>query len=554
MKRLSALILFFAGFWLLATCFFPAKSFAQTKTTDPQTVNSQVQQSNSVNQYAAPVTNPDVPKNLHTYTQSVIIEVMAALVCQLSGIDPINPNNKCLGVDPRTGNIGFVENGGGVVGIMGSALGMLYTPPVHTRDFIAYASHNFGLVKPTYAQGVGLSGLSPLFEVWSRFRDIAYLLFIVIFVVIGVAIMLRVRIDPRTVMTIQNQIPKIIIALLLVTFSMAIAGFLIDVMWVMMYLIFNIFKQPVTGIYTTPFGLAQDTFGIFKVTFDASWDIGNVIGSKAPGGLLVGLFSSVLAALVTGPFALFTAIPGIACGIFGSIPFIGGGVKDVINFGTSLGGILPGGACDLTDTIGKAIIGSIVGLIAFLVILIALLWALFRLWFALLQAYVFILVDIMFAPFWIVAGLFPGSTISFTSWLRSLASNLAAFPATVVLFLVAKTLMDTYNGPGDLFVAPFIGNPNGERFGSIIALGVILTTPKIVQTMREALKAPKVDLSSIGQAIGVGGGYPIAVGKGIGQTMTGAEEYRVTGYDKEKGVTYGKVGKIRAFGRKFGVG
>jgi len=30
-----------------------------------------------------PQTNPDVPKNLHTYTQSTIIELLAAASCQL---------------------------------------------------------------------------------------------------------------------------------------------------------------------------------------------------------------------------------------------------------------------------------------------------------------------------------------------------------------------------------------------------------------------------------------------------------------------------------------
>ena len=59
----------------------------------------------------------------------------------------------------------------------------------------------------------------------------------------------------------------------------------------------------------------------------------------------------------------------------------------------------------------------------------------------------------------------------------------------------------------------------------------------------------------MGQAVGVGSSYPVSVGKGIGQTITGSEEYRVRGYDEGSGrVSYGKVGPLRAFGRRFGVG
>src|SRR6185437_16773771 len=46
---------------------------------------------------------------------------------------------------------------------------------------------------------------------------------------------LRFRVDPRTVMTLQNQIPRVIIAILLITFSYAIAGALIDLMWTATY-------------------------------------------------------------------------------------------------------------------------------------------------------------------------------------------------------------------------------------------------------------------------------------------------------------------------------
>ncbi len=510
-RFLFSFLLFFLIFFGLFTKSIHAQSINQT----PQ------------NSYAVPNTNPDVPKNLHTYTQSVMIEVMSALTCQLAGVDPTNPTGKCLGVDPKTGSIGFVEGGGGAVGVMGNFIGMLYRPPAHTVDYAANLAQNFGISKHTYAanNGTGFAGISPLIDLWSQFRNIVYLLFVLVFIIIGVAIMLRIKIDPRTVMTIQNQIPKLIIGILLVTFSFAIAGFLIDVMYIFIYLIINILysHQGTPSLYTSSFGFANNTFGIFDIAFKASYSISAIILDFSPKlftTYLGSIITSVLGFVLAGPIGAAT---GSTCAILESIPRVGGFLANFFNFLT--GGFLShiigigGGACDLTNYAGKIIVGGLAGIIAFLVILIAILWALFRLWFTLLSAYIMILIDIVLAPFWIVAGAFPGSAVSFTGWLRSLVANLSVFPATIALFLLGARFMEIFSAhPGDMFVPPLIGNSDAaDHFGAIIGLGIILTTPNIVKTMREALKAPKVDLSSIGSAIGVGAGVPTrTVGQAAG--------------------------------------
>jgi len=36
------------------------------------------------------------------FTQNVMIEVMSAMICQISGIDVTNTSQSCLGVDPQT--------------------------------------------------------------------------------------------------------------------------------------------------------------------------------------------------------------------------------------------------------------------------------------------------------------------------------------------------------------------------------------------------------------------------------------------------------------------
>ncbi len=67
-----------------------------------------------------------------------------------------------------------------------------------------------------------------IFEIWKNARDAAYVLSIVILVIVGFLIMLRAKLDPKTAVNLTNSLPKIIAMLLLITFSLAISGLIID--------------------------------------------------------------------------------------------------------------------------------------------------------------------------------------------------------------------------------------------------------------------------------------------------------------------------------------
>lgn len=474
--RLKHLILVF--FLFLASYFlFSTPVFAQSYQTQP------LEQSNSYTN-----TNPDVPKNLHTWTQTVMIEVLSSATCMLAGIDVAGTNQKCLGFDQKTGKIGYVKSDGGAIGFMGNMIAVLYTPPIHTSDFTGYMARNFGIAKPAYAdsctdsRGIGYCGISPLIKIWSTFRNIVYLLFVIIFIFIGLAIMLRIKIDPRTVMTIENQIPKIIITLLLVTFSFAIAGFLIDLMYVLIYVIFNIFSTNLF-IHTDQLTNAQRTFngdnplGFFNnlirfldITKDSSGGIKDIVQS---------LFTTTI------PQEKSIVYPVIS------------GIGDLISL-------------DFVKNVLGGFIAWVAGAIAFLIILVAILWSMFRLWFQLLMAYIYILIDVVIAPFMIMTGVFPGG-LGITAWLRDILANLSAFPVTITMFLFAKLFAEAFQdkSSGTLFVPPLIGNPGGSMspIGSLIGLGVILMTPQVVTMMKDAFKAPQFKYTAaIGQAIGVGPG------------------------------------------------
>jgi hypothetical protein len=94
--------------------------------------------------------------------------------------------------------------------------------------------------------GFGFNKLEVIQDMWKAFRDIAFGLFVIVAVVFAFMIMFRVKLSPQTVISVQSALPKIIVALILVTFSYAIAGLLIDLMYVVIGLI-SVVLLPITG-------------------------------------------------------------------------------------------------------------------------------------------------------------------------------------------------------------------------------------------------------------------------------------------------------------------
>ena len=558
---------------LFSALFFRSPVFAQSVNQPHQL--QQMSQSSDTN----------VPQNLHTYTQSAMIEIMASILCQLTGKDPINPNQQCLGIDTSTGKIGYVANQGGLIGIEKNMIVALYTPPLHTGDFFNFVAKNFGIAKSTYAQttGVGFNSLSPLLGLWSAFRNLVYVIFVFIFIAIGLAIMLRVRIDPRTVMTVQNQIPRLIVGLVLITFSFALAGFMVDMMYVVSYLSISLISTADPNIAKNSPDIAiqlinaGNPIGAINIATSSTTNnicIGDVCNNVGLAGIVnnsAGAVGSFLGPLFANPAG--AAIMGFIMSVIG---YTGGSTAGGL-IGTLLGGIVgvigllavvgTGGALAplvlgiFTAASSGAIAGSQLGgavgaifgatqasniaagfisIVAWLVIAITIMFSLFRLWFQLIIAYINIILDVIFAPFWILAGLVPGSKIGFSAWFRDLVANLAAFPATLILFLLARVIIDAF-GPTqkDIFVAPLIGNPSQlGQIASLIGLGIILITPEVVKIAKNVLKAPNLPTDVARKEFGVGGAALGFVGGSIWSRLY----YRHYDQDEHKYVTGGPVG------------
>ncbi len=470
--------------------------------------------------YITADTDADVPPTLHNYTQTIFLEVFSAIGCQVAGIDLANLHERCLGLNLNSGKIGYVSNGG-LIGTTLDAMGALYTPPASLSDYTKDMARSFGIVKPAYAatncpNGIedGYCAISPLINIWKIFRNIVYLFFVIIFVIIGFTIMLRIKIDPRTVMSIENQLPKLIIGLILVTFSFAIAGFLIDLMWILTFLIINILTPNIQGLT-----VAKATGNLFQNPIGYGNEVlpGGIFGVAAGSG---GSVAQLLRSLFTSgqSSALGLTPPGSdGCAgvenvfVIGGLCHAGEAAKSVTDVLGNIGGFLA--------NVLSFIISWIVGIIGVIVVLIALLVALFRVWFSLLMSYIYILLDIVFAPFYIIFGAIPGSKISFSAWLRDMAANLIAFPVVIGVLLLGRLFMQAFTPSGTnqaLFVPPLIGNPNSANtvtsdpgnnpLGWLIGLAIVMVTPAIVSTMKELFKAPANKLGAAAiQGLSMGG-------------------------------------------------
>ncbi len=521
-KRLVFVSLLISIIYLL----FTSSAFAQTVQ---ETIVGEPEYETVTNAPFSPNLSEDVPRDQRAYIQSVMIEVMAGLICQLSGVDPIRQDRRCLGADPATGKIGFVEGGGGAIGLMGGLIATTFTPPASSVQYGKYLASNFGLSEKAYAQttspcvgnsqGVGFCGITPLISAWVAMRNITYLLLVLIFAIIGVAIMLRVRIDPRTVMTIQNQIPKIIVAIVMITFSFAIAGLLIDIMYVSIYLVGQVILDIKPGAITN-FGevaTSGTTFDAINRLFDDGFAGLAVAGANTVRGLIENVLSADLD--ITWDLVAILRNP---------VGFVG---------------------------------GLIIQVFAILVILIALIYIAVRLFIVLLVAYISVLLDVVFAPFWLLIGLVPGSSMGVGAWFRDIISNLAAFPTALSMFLLAKVFFEIISDPsigvsGALFTPPLVGGTGGgdnsaSIFAGLVALGFLFMTPNVIQITKAALKAPKINYGPVLQPAAVGGRTIVGTGKGAAQTITQGREFRVSEYNKSSGkVEYGRYGQGKAFFRK----
>src|SRR3989338_7466360 len=210
MKILSRrlLLLLAVGFLLSISLFFPSRSLAQNIPPNPNDIY-----------------DLSDPENNHLQNEASANWLLNGLGCTHRDPEKCDPNTALNGISIMTASLFAVPPASGIY---------------YAQDLLQNAGI---LAKPVYAQGFGFAGLAPILPIWKVTRNIAYTVIIIVMIVIGFMVIFRMKIDPKTVISVQAALPRIVLALLLITLSYAIVGFLVDLMYVSMAMIIGILSE-----------------------------------------------------------------------------------------------------------------------------------------------------------------------------------------------------------------------------------------------------------------------------------------------------------------------
>ncbi len=337
-----------------------------------------------------------------------------------------------------------------ILGKTTQGISFLYAqPPAHFSTYIADLKGRIGFpTKSAYAQGIGFQGLDPILPIWKAFRNISYGFIIIVMILVGFMMMFRMKIDPRTVVTVQNAIPRIIITLISITFSYAIVGIMIDIMYLFIYVVLlaigrtdqNVVQHftggPLTHLIGTTFSTGVGAIGDLVQFLGLGWNQGNVIN-------------------------VITTVVGTGVGIATLGPL----------------GLLVG------PVAGAALPQALL----YVLVIIALIFLMLRIFFMLLSAWIQVFISLIFGPLQLMFGAIPGVG-TFGSWFKNLTANLMTFPITAILLFISTYLTGKGDSLAGLWRPPGLGGTTGQGVAGLIGLGMLLIIPNLVNNFKQALK------------------------------------------------------------------
>lgn len=362
-----------------------------------------------------------------------------------------------------------------------SKLNPVRTTSAQSAGFGYAQSAGFG-----YAQMGGL-----VRNLWASVRNFSYALFVIVAIILSFMIMFRVKTSPQTVISIQSALPKLALTLVLVTFSYAIAGFLIDLMYVIIGVVALFFEG---AFPTTILGYDHSMFEVLTT------------GLFGAGFLFMLLFD-----VIGYPLALFLGLV--------ALPNTGLGITNLAS--SSL----------------LTIVGFVLGLVLMIVMIIVVVFMWFKITWLLLKTTATLLLLIIFGPLQITAGTVM-SSVGFETWVKNIASQLAVFPLVGSLFSLSflflnesiKQSLDSLNNTS--WAQTLGGVPSHSAIGTIsfgdgwppllagagnigplILMGISLTVLFIIPKAADMIKSV---LS------GRPFGYGMAVGEALGPANTAA--------------------------------
>ncbi|KXK08563.1 MAG: hypothetical protein UZ21_OP11001000553 [Microgenomates bacterium OLB22] len=371
-------------------------------------------------------------------------------------------------------------------------------PPASGVAYTAQSLQQAGFIPHAYAiDGIGFQMIQPFARIWQAFRDITMFILVIVLISIGFMIMFNYNVNPSTQITIQSALPKIILTLIYITFSFAIAGFLIDLMYLSVFFVLEL------GARILPITDVGELYNEFATT--------SILGSGVFSGMQgFGIYyKAVLGLYQIFPVGIQLAVTMIilwfmrknAAKIFGTQS--DGLTKALVNCkidaGGNFGGVLVFSIflCQLIGILLGAFLAdsfapTIVYILIFLITVAAIIYLYFRILFLMLGSYVRLILGVLFAPLYIVPEAIPGQS-AFKGWVRMLMGHLIVFPTIVALLLVVRAITQIGLQGNLVLSAPLLFNFDaGESIVAILNGVILYMIPDLTKTV--ALKfagAPK---------------------------------------------------------------
>lgn len=411
--------------FLLITFVFATPSFAQSTAT-PASIPATV--------------SPTSP----LYTDLLLHNIFHSFSCVAIGQSVIG--QPCLTYEVTKNAQGTLQGvpvlsqanfAGGALGAATSLIGGLYeNPPVRTAYYLASVGQGLGIVKTANAQvvGSGAAVLNPILKLWQTSRNIAYLLMIIIFLVIGLMIIFRNKINPQTVISAQAALPGLIIGLVMITFSYFFAGLISDMAFV---------GTNVVGYY---FVAAQGQIN------NDDWQEQLNLTEKLKDSNILYIMGSMTGIIDSKQVANFSGkiFESLGEGAKGAVHWLVFWLSNQFlsplipkDLGTSPWALLiqPAVSIVLGTIVTATLISPLLGQLLSLAAALALVYQMLKLFFKLIMAWLTIIFLTITAPFQLLYASLPGRQGLATGWMLSMLGNILIFPAVVAVLYFAAFLL-----------------------------------------------------------------------------------------------------------------
>lgn len=422
-NKLKTLSILFLSFFMLLSSMF---SF-------PKVAHAAWYNQNAVEFGIKVFTGGDNDIFLERYTYAQVVQIANSLILlPVGNKDTFNALQNAI---KGTGQVPQTQLDKGVSILINGMFGNLPASATYGLEQNLASIH---LVPIAHAQttsnaGFGFDALAVYRNLWKSVRNFTYAIMSLFVVALAFGIMFRVKLNPQVSISIQSAIPRIIKALILITFSYAIVGLMIDLMYVIFFFL--------------AYGL--EAFGGLPASAHASVIVGNFNTADA-----WSMVTQILSTGAQGLGNLVSANAGVSIGATGVVGALLVAVFSLLGSSVALAAVVP------------VFLGLIIAVITYLVRIIIML----------AKAYVILLIYLVFGPIFILFDILPGAGGSTSTWFKTILTQILIFFVVGVLFMLNTILIGAIveftANKGLIWSAPYIG-ANAAFLQALISLAIV---------------------------------------------------------------------------------